>query len=99
MVETLAIAASRKIDAAIANVSTIYAATQADDSLTLVQDFETGEVVGAAVKKGNSKLLDEFNGMLEEMFEDGSYDKLVDEWFGPVADAARVDQEEAKASK
>ncbi|MDK8346305.1 transporter substrate-binding domain-containing protein [Brevibacterium sp. UMB1308A] len=90
---------TRKIDAAIANVSTIYAATQADDSLTLVQDFETGEVVGAAVKKGNSKLLDEFNGMLEGMFEDGSYDKLVDEWFGPVADAARVDQEEAKASK
>lgn len=90
---------TRKIDAAIANVSTIYAATQADDSLALIQDFETGEVVGAAVKKGNSKLVDEFNGMLEEMFDDGSYDKLVDEWFGPVADAARVDPEEAKSSK
>lgn len=90
---------ARKIDAAVANVSTIYAATQADDSLALIQDFETGEVIGAAVKKGNTKLLDEFNGMLEDMFEDGSYDKLVDQWFGTVADAARVTPEEAKASK
>ena len=65
----------------------------------MVEEYETGEVLGAAVKKGNTKMLDEFNGMLEEMFEDGSYDKLVDEWFGTVADAARVDPEKAKSSK
>ena len=88
-----------KIDAAIANVSTIYAATQADDNLTLVQDFETGEVIGAAVKKGNSALLDEFNTLLDEKFDDGSYDKLVDQWFGTVADAARVTKEEADAGQ
>lgn len=90
---------ARKIDAAIANVSTIYAATQADDSLTLVQDFETGEVIGAAVKKGNTKLADEFNTMLDGMFDDGSYDKLVDEWFGTVADAAKVTKEEVAAGQ
>lgn len=90
---------TRKIDAAVANVSIIYAATKADDSLEMVEEYETGEVLGAAVKKGNTKMLDEFNGMLEEMFEDGSYDKLVDQWFGSVADAARVDPEKAKASK
>lgn len=83
-----------KIDAAIANVSTIFAATQADDNLALIQDFETGEVIGAAVKKGNTKLLDEFNTMLDEMLDDGSYDALVDQWFGSVADAARITKED-----
>lgn len=85
---------SGQIEAAIANVSTIYAATQADDSLELVEDFETGEVIGAAVKKGNSALLDEFEANMTELRDSGEYDKLVDEWFGDVADAARVTDED-----
>lgn len=32
--------------------------------------------------------------MLGEMYEDGSYDELVDEWFGEVADAARIPEDQ-----
>lgn len=85
-----------KIDAAVANVSTIFAATQADDKLTLAENFDTGEVIGAAVKKGNTKLVTDFNSMLDEMLKDGSYDKLVDQWFSSVADAARIKASDIK---
>lgn len=88
---------SGKIDAAIANVSTIFAATQADDKLALVQDYDTKEVIGAGVKKGNTKLVDEFNSMLDDMLKDGSYDKLVDEWFKSVADSARIKAADLKS--
>ncbi|MYM19684.1 transporter substrate-binding domain-containing protein [Brevibacterium sp. 5221] len=82
--------ASGKVDAAVANISTIYAATQAHDNLEMVQDFGTGELIGAAVKKGNTKLADSFNEMLKSKLDDGSYSKLVDQWFGEVGKAAKV---------
>lgn len=85
---------SGQIDAAVANLSTIYAATQASDKLELAEDYDTDEALGAGFKKGNTELADEFNTMLGEMFDDGSYDKLVEEWFGEVADAAKVPEDQ-----
>ncbi|MFB9775559.1 ABC transporter substrate-binding protein [Brevibacterium otitidis] len=85
---------SGQVNAMVANVSMIYSAVQADDSLELVESYDTDELLGAAVVKGNSALADEFNTMLGEMYEDGSYDDLVDEWFGDVADAARIPEED-----
>lgn len=81
---------SGQVNAMVSNVSMIYSAVQTDDNLELVESYDTNEQLGAAVVKGNDKLADEFNTMLGEMYEDGSYDELVDEWFGEVADAARI---------
>ena len=89
---------SGQVDAVIANISTIFAATEADDSLTLVEEYDTGEVIGAAVKQGNTALLEQFETTMTELRETGEYDDLVDQWFGEVADAARLSQEEADAA-
>ena len=89
---------SGQVDAVIANISTIYSATEADDSLTLVEEYDTGEVIGAAVKQGNTALLEQFETTMTDLRETGEYDDLVDQWFGEVADAARLSQEEADAS-
>jgi polar amino acid transport system substrate-binding protein len=89
---------SGQVDAVIANISTIYAATEADDSLTLVEEYDTGEVIGAAVKMGNTALLEQFETTMTDLRETGEYDDLVDQWFGEVSDAARLSQEEADAS-
>ncbi|WP_019158228.1 ABC transporter substrate-binding protein [Brevibacterium senegalense] len=89
---------SGQVDAVIANISTIYAATESDDSLTLVEEYDTGEVIGAAVKMGNTALLEQFETTMTDLRETGEYDDLVDQWFGEVADAARLSQEEADAA-
>ncbi|MFB9775562.1 ABC transporter substrate-binding protein [Brevibacterium otitidis] len=88
---------SGQIDAAVANLSTIYAATEASDKIELAENYDTDEVLGAGFKKGNTELTDEFNTMLHEMYEDGSYDELVEEWFGDIADAAKVPEDERGA--
>ena len=89
---------SGQVDAVIANISTIYAATEADDSLTLVEEYDTSEVIGATVKMGNTALLEQFETTMTDLRETGEYDDLVDQWFGEVADAARLSQEEADAA-
>ena len=71
-----------KIDAAIGNLSVIPAATKDDDKLELVETYAQGQQQGAAGKKANTKLTEEFNAMLKEMLDSGDYDKLVQEWFG-----------------
>lgn len=88
---------SGQVDAVIANISTIFAATEADDTLHLVEEFDTGEVIGAAVKQDNSAMLEQFETTVTELRESGEYDDIVDQWFGEVADAARLSAEEADA--
>lgn len=87
---------SGQVDAVIANISTIFAATEADDTLHLVEEYDTGEVIGAAVKQGNTALLEQFETTVTELRESGEYDDIVDQWFGEVADAARMSAEEAE---
>jgi len=87
---------SGQVDAVIANISTIFAATEADDSLHLVEEFDTGEVIGAAVKQDNTAMLEQFETTVTELRESGEYDDIVDQWFGEVADAARMSAEEAE---
>ena len=86
-----------KVDAAVGNISIISAATKADDKLELVETYDTGEQLGAAVKKGNTKLADEFNAMLKEMLDSGDYDKLLQQWFGgEVADSLSIAEDSEK---
>ena len=84
-----------QIEAGIANISLVLAVMQADDSVELVESFDTDEHLAAAVQMGGSPVLDEFNDLLAAMREDGSYDELVEEWFDDAADAAKVPAEEA----
>lgn len=86
---------SGQVDAIIANISTIFAATEADDSLHLVEEFDTGELIGAAVKQDNSAMLEQFETTVTDLRDSGEYDDIVDQWFGEVADAARLSAEEA----
>ena len=80
-----------KIDAAIGNISVISAATKADDKLELVETYSNGEQLGAAVKKDNTELTEEFNAMLKEMTDSGEYAELIEQWFGEeVADSLSV---------
>ena len=80
-----------KVDAAVGNISVISAATKADDKLELVETYDTGEQLGAAAKKDNTKLTEEFNAMLKEMTESGEYTELIKQWFGEkVADSLSV---------
>lgn len=47
-----------------------------------VQEFDTGENYGIAVKKdGNADLLRVINDVIADAKEDGSYDALYDKWF------------------
>lgn len=50
------------------------------DSLELIEDEESTESYAIAVAKGNKELLDDINKGLEEIKENGEFDKLVDEY-------------------
>jgi polar amino acid transport system substrate-binding protein len=89
---------SGQIDAGIANISLVLAVMQADESVEMVESFDTDEHLAAAVRLEGSPVLDEFNAMLSEMREDGSYDALVEEWFEDAAEAAKVPAQEASRS-
>lgn len=79
-----------QVDSVIGNISIISTAVASDDKLTFVEEYDTGEVLGAGVKKGNKPMLDAFAKTMDRLYKDGSYDKSVDKWFGDVADAARI---------
>ena len=51
--------------------------------LKLAREFDTGEQYGMAVKKdGNIPLLRQVNGVLADLRQDGSYDKIYGTYFG-----------------
>ena len=45
---------------------------------------EVAKTVGIAVKKDNTKLLEDINKALAELKKDGEYDKIYKTWFGEV---------------
>lgn len=50
--------------------------------IKMVSDLLFEEKIGAAVKKGNQELLDEFNRALQAVIENGTYEELSMKWFG-----------------
>ncbi|WP_349829201.1 transporter substrate-binding domain-containing protein [Brevibacterium litoralis] len=77
-------------EAVIANVSIVATSVAANEGLMMAADLETGEQIGAAVEQGNTELMTAWEETFAALQESGDYDALVDEWFGEVADAARV---------
>ena len=51
------------------------------DKIKMVGEPLNAENYGFAVQKGNTELLDKINDGLKNIKEDGTFDKLVDEWF------------------
>lgn len=51
------------------------------DKIKMVGEPQNAENYGFAVQKGNTELLEKINAGLANIKEDGTFDKLVDEWF------------------
>ncbi|MER6999389.1 ABC transporter substrate-binding protein [Streptomyces sp. NPDC000410] len=54
------------------------------DAFALGQNIETGEQYGFSVKKGNTKLLAAIDKAIKDAKADGTYDKLYEQWIGPL---------------
>jgi polar amino acid transport system substrate-binding protein len=52
-----------------------------DDKFEVVETYETDESYGLAMKKGNTQLVDDVNGALDEMREDGTYEEIYNKYF------------------
>ena len=51
------------------------------DKIKMVGEALNAENYGFAVQKGNAELVEKINNGLKNIKENGTYDKLVDEWF------------------
>ncbi|MDZ5660624.1 ABC transporter substrate-binding protein [Nocardioides sp. S-58] len=72
-----------ELDAALLDNTVSGAFVAENPNLKLSREFETGEQYGMAVKKdGNIPLLRTINGTLADLREDGTYDKIYDQYFG-----------------
>ena len=52
-----------------------------DGTFKVVETYDTDEEYGFAIKKGNSQLVKDVDGALEEMHSDGTYDKIYNQYF------------------
>ncbi|MFI7483924.1 ABC transporter substrate-binding protein [Kocuria sp. M1R5S2] len=70
------------VEAVVANISVAGPAIDDNPELELVEEIETGEELGLAVKTGNTALLEKVNESLSAMEEDGTLEELKAEWLG-----------------
>lgn len=61
-----------------------YLALGGKDTMKTVGDVMEAEQYGMAVKKGNTKLIEELNKGMAELKKNGEYDKIYQTWFGEV---------------
>jgi polar amino acid transport system substrate-binding protein len=85
------------VQAVVANISVAGPAIDDNPELELVEEIETGEELGLAVKTGNTALLERVNESLAAMEEDGTLEELKAEWLGS-ADAEGAASPEPAAS-
>ncbi|MFD9052595.1 ABC transporter substrate-binding protein [Streptomyces zaomyceticus] len=57
------------------------------DAFLLGENIDTGEQYGISVKKGNDKLLAAIDKAIKDARADGTYDKLFEQWIGPLPQA------------
>ena len=57
-----------------------------DDTLKLVGDDLTVEPYGIGVPEGDSDMQEFVNGVLQELYDDGTYDTIYQEWVGQYTD-------------
>lgn len=59
-----------------------YVQTKKDANIKVVDTAEEASQSGFVFRKGNDELVKEVNKALDEMKKDGTYDKIVEKWFG-----------------
>ena len=69
-----------QVDALLQDLPVNLAHTE-DGDFEIVEQYDTGEKYGFAIKQGNTALLEAVNGELSRMREDGTYDKIYDSYF------------------
>ncbi|MEF3120011.1 ABC transporter substrate-binding protein [Kocuria flava] len=70
------------VEGVIGNISVMGPAITDNPDLRLVEEIETGEQLGLAVKTGNTALLEQVDRSLATMKEDGSLAELEAKWLG-----------------
>lgn len=73
------------VDAAINDNAPEYNFAQANEGVEVATEFETGEHYGFMFEKDSDKgtqLAETLNKALADAFDDGTYDKLFEKWFG-----------------
>ena len=74
---------SGRIDAFVgAQIQMAFRKTSNKEPIRLVGERLNDSYKGAAFRKEDTKLLEEFNKAFEEMRKDGSYKALTEKWFG-----------------
>ena len=76
-------------DAVIADMPVLeaYAKSNPDEKLKVVTDESfDAEYYGVMFPKGNTELQKEFNEAINTLFENGTYEKIYEEWFGNKPD-------------
>jgi polar amino acid transport system substrate-binding protein len=69
-----------QVDALLQDLPVNLAHTE-DGDFEIVEKYDTGEQYGFAFKKGNTALADAVNTELQKLRDDGTYDKIYDEYF------------------
>jgi ABC-type amino acid transport substrate-binding protein len=70
------------VDAEISDDVILAGQVIQDDSLELVGDFLTDEPYGVGIPDGQTDMQGFVDGVIEETFEDGTWDTLYEEWVG-----------------
>jgi polar amino acid transport system substrate-binding protein len=74
------------VDAAMYDNNIVGEAIKANPNFQVVEEFDTGEQYGMAVKKdGNVDLLRVINDVLADIQESGRYDEIYKKWFGATS--------------
>ena len=83
------------VEAVIGNISVMGPAITDNPELRLVEEIETGEQLGLAVKTDNTALLEQVNESLATMREDGTLEELEGKWLGTGEAAGSASPEPA----
>ncbi|GAA3822277.1 ABC transporter substrate-binding protein [Nocardioides panacisoli] len=52
-----------------------------DGQFKIVETYDTDEEYGFGIKKGNTQLVEDINGALKDMHDDGTYDTIYNKYF------------------
>ncbi|MBA2311702.1 MAG: glutamate ABC transporter substrate-binding protein [Actinobacteria bacterium] len=98
--ECFALLQRGEVDAMVTDDVILAGFLQQDDSLDIVGDELTTDPYGAGVQEGDTEFADFVSGVIEDTFEDGTWQGLYDEWIGKYTgqtgeDPAEVTLEDA----
>ena len=98
--ECFALLQRGNVDAMVTDDVILAGFLQQDDSLHIVGEELTTDPYGAGVQDGDTEFADFVSGVLEDTFEDGTWEELYDKWIGKYTgqepeDPAEVTLEDA----